>query len=77
MGGEFLCIGNYGNIKNERTINTPIKKACSALGVPVISVHDLRHMAALLNLAYSVIGGGFKSFLTENLPQELLKKAAY
>lgn len=44
----YVCIGNYGEIKSEGTCNAALKRICNYTGLPVVSMHDLRHMAASL-----------------------------
>lgn len=42
----YICIGKNGNIKSECTFNAALERICTRIGLPVISMHDLRHMCA-------------------------------
>jgi len=44
----YICIGNNGEIKSEGTCNAALRRICKKCSLPVISMHDLRHMAASL-----------------------------
>ncbi|MCD7967513.1 MAG: site-specific integrase, partial [Clostridiaceae bacterium] len=44
----YVCIGQHGDIKGETTCNAALKRICGYVSLPVISMHDLRHMAASL-----------------------------
>jgi len=42
----YLSLGVGGNIKSEGTINGVLRRACCDVSVPLVSIHDLRHMTA-------------------------------
>lgn len=46
----YVTIGQYGNIKAPSTINCALRNIAGHTGLPIISTHDLRHMAATLLL---------------------------
>lgn len=45
-----VTIGMHGNIKSADTLNCTLRNIAGHTGLPIISMHDLRHMAATLLL---------------------------
>lgn len=46
----YVAIGMHGNIKSASTLNCALRNIAGHTGLPIISMHDLRHMAATLLL---------------------------
>lgn len=46
----YVSIGKQGNIKSDSTMNNALRTIVGNIGLPIISTHDLRHMAATLML---------------------------
>lgn len=51
---EYICIGQKGNIKNDKTFNAGLERICLRNGLPKITMHDLRHMFATILLEQNV-----------------------
>lgn len=43
---NYVCLGIYGNIKSDSTLNAGIKSIAKTCNLPSISMHTLRHMCA-------------------------------
>lgn len=43
---NYVCLGIYGNIKSDSTLNAGIKSITKTCNLPSISMHTLRHMCA-------------------------------
>lgn len=43
---DYVCLGIYGNVKSDSTLNAGIKSITKACNLPSISMHTLRHMCA-------------------------------
>ncbi|MCD8083573.1 MAG: site-specific integrase [Clostridiales bacterium] len=54
---QFLCLSYQGTFKSTNTLNASLKRICSSLGLPVISMHGLRHMTATYLFAYGLDEG--------------------
>lgn len=48
----YISIADFGAIKSDGTLNRALKKSCSAAGLPIVTTHDLRHIAATLMFEY-------------------------
>lgn len=46
----YISIGKQGNIKSDSTMNSALRTITGNTGLPIVSTHDLRHMAATLLL---------------------------
>lgn len=44
----YVSIGEGGNIKSDSTIRAALQRIAGYTGLPIVSTHDLRHMAATL-----------------------------
>lgn len=43
---DYVCLGAYGNIKSDSTLNSGLKTITNSSNLPKISMHALRHMFA-------------------------------
>lgn len=50
----YICRSDTGRIKSESTFIQALKRICSSAKIPIVSPHDLRHIAATLMFEYSL-----------------------
>ena len=49
---DYICIADGGKIKSESTLNGALKRICSRAGIPIVTTHNLRHIAATMMFEY-------------------------
>ena len=48
----YICIADRGEIKSDATLNAALKRICADAGIPIVTTHNLRHIAATMMFEY-------------------------